>query len=218
VAKRLYKFTKAEFALLALQGRCLKISTIDDLNDPFDLYSVDTTDLAVDAFLEQHIMNFRAKHGLLCFCRNWDNLLLWSHYGDGHAGICLGFDIADDSACDLEVHYQPNVIQIKSAAEIDEHFMDRLLRTEHEGWSYEQESRMFVGVNVPPDANGRKYMDFAPQLTLREVIFGVNCLPSHFEPAIAILKDFPGVEHSWAHMRKDSFLLGRRTEAPEWFS
>jgi len=49
--KRLYKFTKAEFGLLALQHRRLKISTIDDLNDPFDLYSVDTTDPGVNAFL-----------------------------------------------------------------------------------------------------------------------------------------------------------------------
>jgi hypothetical protein len=32
--KRLYKFTKAEFALLALKDRRSKISTIDDLNDP----------------------------------------------------------------------------------------------------------------------------------------------------------------------------------------
>jgi len=171
-----------------------------------------------DRLLERHITDFRAKHGLLCFCRNWDNLLLWSHYGDGHAGICLGFDIPDDSAYDLEVHYQPNVIQIQSAAEIDEHFMDRLLRTKHESWSYEQESRMFVGVNDPPDAKGLKYMDFHPQLALREVIFGVHCLPSHYEPAVALLKGFPGMTHSWAHMRTDSFLLGCRAEPPEWFS
>ncbi len=72
---RLYKFTKAEFALRALEHRRLKISTIDDLNDPFDLYAVDTTDRGVEVFLEAHIQEFRAKHGLLCFCRNWDNLL-----------------------------------------------------------------------------------------------------------------------------------------------
>ena len=41
VPKRLYKFTKAEYALLALEQRQVKISTIDDLNDLFDLCSVD---------------------------------------------------------------------------------------------------------------------------------------------------------------------------------
>ena len=34
-----------------------------------------------------------ALRAILCFSRNWDNLLLWSHYGDRHMGVCLGFDI-----------------------------------------------------------------------------------------------------------------------------
>ena len=216
--KRLYKFTKADFALCALRHRQLKISTIDDLNDPFDLCAVDITDPLVNASLELHINNFRAKHGMLCFCRNWDNLLLWSHYGDGHAGICLGFDPPEKNAYEMEVQYQPNVIQIADVEEIDEHFMERLLRTKHESWSYEQESRMFIDVNDPPDENGLKFFKFAPHLTLREVIFGVNCEPQHFQPTIALLKNFPGVTPAWAYMRRDSFLLVRRNEQPEWSS
>src|SRR3984957_14468243 len=216
--QRLYKFTKAEFALLALRHRRLKISTMDDLNDPFDLYAVDVTNPGVNALLEQHIKDFRAKHGLLCFCRNWDNLLLWSHYGDGHAGTCLGFDIPDDSAYPMEVHYQPNVIQIAGPEEIDEAFMYRLLRTKHDSWSYEQESRMFIGVKDRPDENGLKFMDLAPELTLTEVIFGVNCEPKDYEPVLALLANFPGVTHSWAYMRGDSFLLVRKDQPPEWFA
>lgn len=217
MAKRLYKFMKAEFALPALKDRRLKVSKIDELNDPFDLASVDTTDPGVDAFLEQHVALFRAKYGVLCFSRNWDNLLLWSHYGNGHAGMCLGFDVPDESACEMEVHYQPNVIQVSGIGEINEHFMMRLLRTKHESWSYEQESRMFVGVNDPPDESGLSFIEFAPHLNLREVIFGVNCEPKDFQPAVAILKEFADAAPAWAYMRKDSFLLVRRREPPEWF-
>ena len=50
---------------------------------------------------------------ILCFSRNWDNLLLWSHYGDSHTGVCLGFDIAEGDPganYDTDVLYQPNVI------------------------------------------------------------------------------------------------------------
>ena len=215
--KRLYKFMKAEFALLALKDRRLKVSKIDDLNDPFDLSSVDTTDPHVEAFLEQYVVNFRAKNGILCFSRNWDNLLLWSHYGDGHAGMCLGFDVPDESAHDMEVHYQPNVIQISGIGEINEHFMMRLLRTKHESWSYEQESRMFVGVNDPADDQGLSFIEFAPHLNLKDVIFGVNCEPKYFQPAVAILKGFADATPSWAYMRKDSFLLVCRSEPPAWF-
>jgi len=217
MARRLYKFTKAEYAVQSLKFRRLKLSTIDDLNDPFDLCSVDTTDPGVDAFLETHIRHFRIHSAMLCFCRNWDSLLLWSHYGDSPTGICLGFDIPDASAYDMEVHYQPNVIQISGAGEIDEAFMLRLLRTKHESWSYEQESRMFVARTDPPDAHGLHFIDFSPGLTLGEVIFGSQCEPKHFEPAMELLRDYPDVKPYWAHMRKDSFLLGRLLEPPRGF-
>jgi hypothetical protein len=39
------------------------------------------------------------------------------------------------------------VIQIARAEDIDFSMMDRLLPTKHESWSYEQEVRVFVGLN-----------------------------------------------------------------------
>ena len=87
----------------------------------------------------------------------------------------FGVDIPDDSAYPLEVaitgQRHPDC-----RPGSDEAFMYRLLRTKHGGrWSYEQESRMFIGVKDRPDEQGLKFMDFAPELTLSEVIFGVNC-------------------------------------------
>lgn len=214
MARKLYKFIKAEYAIQSLKVNRLKLSTIDDLNDPFDLCSVDTTDSRVEAFLELHIRYFSENCAMLCFCRNWDSLLLWSHYGDSHAGICLGFDIPDDSAYEMEVHYQPNVIQVSGPDEINEAFFFRLLRTKHESWSYEQESRMFVSRPDPPDTQGLHFIDFAPRLTLSEVIFGSQCETKHFEPAVELLKDYPDAKAFWAHMHKDSFLLGRLLAPP----
>src|ERR1700731_4449263 len=95
MAKRVYKFISAQYGLSALQNRRLKLSTIDDLNDPFDLCSIDTTNPVIEHALEAHIKHFRQSKGLLCFSRNWDNLLLWSHYAASHTGLCLGFDIPD---------------------------------------------------------------------------------------------------------------------------
>jgi hypothetical protein len=88
--KRVYKFTSAYYGLMDLEQRHLKLSTIDDLNDPFDLSSVDTTDPQINNALTAYIQHFRANYGLLCFSRNWDNLLLWSHYGASHTGLCFG--------------------------------------------------------------------------------------------------------------------------------
>jgi hypothetical protein len=95
MSKRVYKFTSARYGTSNLQNRRLKLSTIDDLNDPFDLCPLDTTDPAIEVAVNAVIGNFRRTTAILCFSRNWDNLLLWSHYGASHTGICLGFDIPD---------------------------------------------------------------------------------------------------------------------------
>jgi hypothetical protein len=94
MSKRVYKFTSAYYGISNLQNKRLKLSTIDDLNDPFDLFPLDTTNLDVSN-VEELVKNFRRAHAILCFSRNWDNLLLWSHYGDSHTGVCLGFEIPD---------------------------------------------------------------------------------------------------------------------------
>jgi len=94
MGKRVYKFTNAQFGISNLRDHRLKLSTLDDLNDPFDLASLDTTDHRIEHSLEKLVIHFRQKVGLLCFSRNWDNLLLWSHYGASRTGICCGFDIA----------------------------------------------------------------------------------------------------------------------------
>jgi hypothetical protein len=95
MSKRVYKFMSAQHGLSNLENRRLKVSTIDDLNDPFDLASIDFTDPIIENAIAATIIGWRGKNGLLCFSRNWDNLLLWTHYGASHTGLCLGFDIPD---------------------------------------------------------------------------------------------------------------------------
>lgn len=36
---------------------------------------------------------FRKSCRVLCFCEKGDSILMWSHYGDDHKGVCLEFDI-----------------------------------------------------------------------------------------------------------------------------
>ena len=99
--------------------------------------------------------DFRSGNGLLCFSRNWDNLLMWSHYGASHTGLCLGFDIPDEEGgYDMEVRYQPNVLKIRMPDDVNFDLVNRLLRPKHESWSYEQESRVFVKLNDRPTRKG----------------------------------------------------------------
>ena len=220
MSKRIYKFTSVEHGISSLQNRRLKLSTIDDLNDPFDLSPVDTTHPIIAKAIGELIASWRGKNGLLCFSRNWDNLLMWSHYAVSHTGLCLGFDIPDASpAFDIDVHYQPNVLQIKRRDDVNLDLVARLLRTKHESWSYEQEVRVFVALNDPPDAKGLRWFDFGPQLDLREVIIGSQCSPAICETVVEALKPYGDtVKCFWAGMRPDAFLLVRQDNPPGWHS
>jgi len=222
VSKRVYKFISAKYGLSSLENQRLKLSTIDDLNDPFDLCSIDTTDPAIENALEAHVVGFRKSNGLLCFSRNWDNLLLWSHYGASHTGLCIGFDIPDEplgGAYDMDVRYQPNLLRIDRPADVNYDLVNRLLRTKHESWSYEQEVRVFIKLSDPPDASGLSWLDFGANLEPKEVIVGAQCSSKDIDAVAKVIKNYGDtMKCSWAYMRKDAFLLVRHNFPPPWFS
>ena len=157
---------------------------------------------------------------ILCFSRNWDNLLLWSHYGDSHKGVCLGFDIPvgdPGSNYDTDVLYQPNLLQIRGPEDVTEDLANRLLRTKHESWSYEQEVRMFGDLNDPADAKGLNWIEFGPDLVLKEVIIGAQCDPTVSKKIEDAVKPYgDSVKCCWAGMRTDAFLLVKQDHPPHW--
>jgi hypothetical protein len=220
MSKCVYKFLTAEHCVSNLQNGRLKISTIDDLNDPFDLVAIDTSNPAFASAINELVSFWRGKNGLLCFSRNWDNLLMWSHYGSAHTGICLGFDTPDTNGAnfDTDVLYQPSVIpRPRRREDLHLDLVFRLLRTKHESWSYEQEVRMFVALNDPPDAKGLWWFDFGPNLELKEVIIGSQCHPTVSEKVVEALKPYgDSVKCYWAGMRPDAFLLIRLDRPPDW--
>jgi hypothetical protein len=217
MTKRVYKFLSAEHAIDNLQRKRLKIALIDGLNDPFDLASIDTTDNRIRDALDVLINDIRQRMGLLCFSRNWDNLLMWSHYAAAHTGACLGFNIPADKNYDLDVRYQPNLLKIRRLEDVNLDLAGRLLHTKHESWSYEQEVRAFVGLNDPPDENGRRWKDFDDNLQLREVIIGAQCSPSISRNIVDATKPYgESVKCYWAGMRQDAFLLVLLNRTPEW--
>jgi hypothetical protein len=89
---RVYHFVDRDYGLDDIRRRRLKIATIADLNDPFELVPSSR-----DATVRQRFRAWRAQmdqhYGMLCFSRNWRNPVQWSHYAVKHTGLCLGFDI-----------------------------------------------------------------------------------------------------------------------------
>jgi len=90
------------------------------------------------------------RKGCTCFSEVKDNILLWSHYTDGHKGICLEFDAASPLFSKArKVNYSlefPKVDPVKYLYGSREEKIEEGLKplfTKHEQWSYEKEWRLF---------------------------------------------------------------------------
>ncbi len=157
-----YHFTSSEFALKALRDRRLKIARISELNNPFEFSAADFADADTRIKLEAFKNQANERYGVICFCENYHDPVLWSHYADGHRGVALVFEIPDDHA--IRVGYQPEHFKLDADAAIqcgsfDEADLTRLISTKFSSWGYEKEIRMVCRLNdhfCQIDAKGKK--------------------------------------------------------------
>src|SRR3546814_20432633 len=92
---RVYPFVNCEYGLQDIARRRLKVATLADVNDPFEMLSLNLKDSGLRATLGKARKEFGERRGLLCFRRGWRNPVQWSHYADHHRGLCLGFAVPD---------------------------------------------------------------------------------------------------------------------------
>jgi hypothetical protein len=199
--QRAYHFVPLQHGIDNLRRRHLKISRLDDLNDPFELWAIAQPDIRVREALIETKQEMAQQHGLLCFSLNWHNPLLWSHYADRHRGIALGFDVDEEIL--KGVSYRKTRPLLKT---IDLSVHDRLLFTKFADWKYENEARIYTSLNDSDPHTGLYFADFSEQLILREVIAGPLCYaPEHQLREAASLGD--KVEFTKARLAFRSFRV-----------
>lgn len=180
---RLYKFYSARWGREAIKKRRLKLTKVEDINDPFEFMAVSWKDKENRATFRDWKKDFPAKIGLISFCSAWHNPLLWSHYADSHSGLCLGFDVPDENC--VQVEYVKERIEFLGTEQDrslppPERIGMRLLKTKFEHWKYESEYRVFTFlsdsevIEEAPANAGRKlfFLSFNPLFNLKEVILG----------------------------------------------
>lgn len=215
---RLYHFVPAQHGIENIERRRLKIATLDRLNDPFELLAVAPRSAEHRAAFRRTKAQMAKQAGLLCFSRKWSNPVQWSHYAQNHTGLCLGFDVADELA--RPVDYRTKRVAFDPAILDDEDqgraFLEELSCIKFSHWRYENEVRVFVGL----DSNDREgelyFVGFSPQLALREVIVGASSEVTRAELAHA-LGDLAGeVQIRNARLAFKTFRVVTQQSAKLW--
>jgi hypothetical protein len=166
---RVYKFLDARFGLKTLRERQLKISTLDDLNDPFALLAHEMTERKKRKEWRNARKEWVSQRGLMCFSADWKDPVIWAHYSDKHRGLCLGLEIPDNAG--RRVCYVNSRLKLPDALVAED--ADAWLYTKYDNWAYEEEIRCWTTLNTR--SQGLYFMEFGPSLRLIEVIAGARC-------------------------------------------
>jgi hypothetical protein len=81
--------------------------------------------------------------GVLSLASENTNILMWSHYGNNHNGICFGFDCSNEDVFKnlKKVRYQSHYEQLWGWLYTDDEIVNNILYTKSHQWSYENEYR-----------------------------------------------------------------------------
>lgn len=174
---RVYHLLSEKHALDDLKRRRLKVSRVEDMNDPFELLSLSLKQPEHRRAIRDLKADFDREWGALCFSRGWSNPVLWSHYADKHRGICLGFDVPDNKT--LPMSYDGRRLELDIEREISRRsgpieLVRKLMTTKYRDWKYEREVRILVSLKKPDPETGFFFCKFGRQLALKEVVVGAR--------------------------------------------
>lgn len=144
------------------------------------------------AIFEKKIIDARNNARILSFSEDFENELLWAHYGDSHKGVCIGFDfttvensfkiwLSKVDYTDIPVSINPyNVILDKGKYLVS--ILDSI-QQKNQCWSYEKEWR-FSFQDQYSTSKKFKYLYFK-KFFINLIIFGertgdeeiTKCLP-----------------------------------------
>ncbi|MCO5268971.1 MAG: DUF2971 domain-containing protein [Brumimicrobium sp.] len=169
-----------------------------------ELKDCSITEKQLKEIIESTVQENISKSYVCCFAEKNDNLLMWSHYTNGHTGVCLKFDITEDTdffCTPIHVNYSesyPKENYIKN----ENKTINSILTTKAIDWQYEKEIRV-----IKPSSNQNKFT--FKKTALREIIFGCKTEPQKINEIIDLVNKsgFSHVKFSQAIMDSNEYKL-----------
>jgi len=97
----------------------------------------------LDSFHQNHYEMVSSRIGVLCLSETPRNILMWSHYGNSHRGICLQFHALENTLeTSQPVHYKELRPTTNPVSQSQDEMLDDALFTKSDQWAYEREWRI----------------------------------------------------------------------------
>jgi hypothetical protein len=174
-----FHFISEKYALDVISYQRLKVSLLNDLNDPFELNAVDLPDRESRKKAYNFKQFMAERYGMLCFCKIWKNPLLWSHYANRHKGVALEFEIKDDIAFTIKYRKERYVLNAGKSYSVNKKFerkdIEGIWLTKFRDWSYEKEIRVIVEKSECQKNDKKYYYNLDSDIQLHGLILGPLC-------------------------------------------
>ena len=158
-----------------------KSIVIDDLNrmsyNSTDPEYTCTPEDAETGILTSNILSELREHysrGVFCFSKDGKNMLMWSHYGDEHKGICIGYSNDRKPTPNIRpvIYGKYGVIKtsslykafVKNDKDEQTTIENEILLKKSSAWRYEKEYRLISSTGLQDSP-----------LKLEEITFGLRC-------------------------------------------
>ncbi len=214
----LYHFVPSRWGLQNIERRRVKVTTLDALNDPFEMLAATSPSPAHRVAFRRAKAERAADVGMICFSRSWSNPVQWSHYADRHRGLCLGFQV-DDARCrpvryrKKRVTFNPSCLDDQVAAKA---FIESLMTVKFEHWAYEDEVRVWEYLATCDQEGDNRFKGFSSAMRLTEIILGAECDTSR-QVIIAKLGDLaPTVRLRDARLAFKRFAVTEQLDPGRW--
>lgn len=191
--QQLFYFTSAEHAKSNIKKKRIKIATINSLNDPFEFsVPVKINGVVSEAAISGVKNHFDSRLGFICLNKAWYNPVHWTHYGDNHKGICLGFNVKKTDF--QRIKYKKSRLTINAGKGFeggeDPAYLKYVEQTlvKYKDWSYENECRVSIDLSKESviSENGLKFYPIdGEDLQLKSVMLGARA--SFFDDELADL-------------------------------
>lgn len=223
-----YQYFSAATAIRCIETRRLRISTIHNLNDPFEVRPVlSGADQSSMRDQESFLLEWRERKaqevGLLCFSKTKTNPLIWSHYADRHRGIAIGFEYTVDNGRLLPVSYPENnerpIVDFSDPSYTSTAKGREIFFTKAKDWQYEEEYRELVAIRDCQASEGSYFTtDIVwnhmgqQQRVPKEVILGAHCaVCSSYIGKTLVQSGFRDVAVMKARLSEDKYAVDSET-------
>lgn len=135
-----------------------------------------------------------SKFGMVCFCSNLENPLMWAHYAVGHTGFCVEYEVdtwgLSNGHTLIPINYASNTLDLTLNDVLfnPEAFCSRFIGIKSPVWSYEGEFRFIDYTSTEKDAPCSYKIEYPHGIKPSAVYTGIKaredlkqCLKSAFE-------------------------------------